>query len=122
MEISKISSKGQITVPVSVRKKLNLMSGDNVVIFEENGRVYIENAAAISLKYIGPNNGTMQYDFDRVEDQIAVAEPGIRYCTVRESLEDSLKEVKEIREGKRTARTLDDLFNNIDKWRQEENE
>ncbi len=120
MEISKISSKGQITVPVSVRNKLNLKPGDNVVIFEENGRFYIENAAAISLKYIGPNNGTTQYDFDRAEDQITVAEPGIRYCTVRESLEDSLKEVKEIREGKRTAMTLDDLFNNIDKWNQEE--
>lgn len=122
MEISKISSKGQITVPVSVRNKLNLKPGDNVVIFEEKGRFYIENAAAISLKYIGSNNESTMYDFEREGNQNAVAEPGIRYCTVRESLEDSLKEVKEIRDGKRTAMTLDDLFNNIDKWSQEENE
>ena len=122
MEISKISSKGQITVPVSVRNKLNLKPGDNVVIFEENGRFYIENAAAISLKYIGSSDESTQYDFEREDNQIAVAEPGIRYCTIRESLEDSLKEVKEIRDGKRSAMTLDDLFSNIDKWRNEEND
>ncbi len=122
MEMSKISSKGQITVPVSVRNKLGLKSGDNVVIFEENGRFYIENAAAISLKYIGPDSGSIQYDFKKNDDQLKVAEPTFRYCTVRESLEDSLKEVKEIREGKRTAMTLDDLFSNIEKWSEEESD
>ena len=119
MEISKISSKGQITVPVSVRNKLNLKPGDNVVIFEENGRFFIENAAAISLKYIGPDNGSALYDFERKDDRMKVAEPVARYCTVRESLEDSLKEVKEIREGKQSALSLDDLFDSIDKWHRE---
>ena len=120
MEISKISSKGQITIPVSVRNKLNLKTGDNVVIFEENGRFYIENAAAISLKYIGHGDDSVKYDFAREDSQLKVAEPEIRYCTVRESLQDSLREVKEIREGKRPAMTLDDLFSDIDKWRSEE--
>lgn len=119
MEISKISSKGQITIPVSVRNKLNLKTGDNVVFFEENGRFYIENASAISLKYIGPKNENVQYNFSD-DNRLKVAEPDIRYCTVRESLEDSLKEVKEIREGKRKAMSLDDLFDNIDKWCDEE--
>ena len=121
MEISKISSKGQITVPVSVRNKLNLMPGDNVVIFEENGRFYFENASAISLKYIGPDSGDTQYGFEAGNSQLKAAEPVVRYCTVKESLEDSLKEVQEIREGKRSAMTLDDLFSNIDQWCREEN-
>lgn len=121
MEISKISSKGQITVPVSVRNKLHLEPGDNVVIFEENGRFYIENASAISLRYIGSeNSNNTQYDFTTKSDEQRVAEPSIRYCTIRESLEDSLKEVKEIWEGKKQGMTLDDLFGNIDKWRDEE--
>ena len=115
MEISKISSKGQITIPVSVRNKLNLKTGDNVVIFEENGRFYIENAAAISLKYIGHDDDSVKYDFAREDSQLKVAEPEIRYCTVRESLQDSLREVKEIREGKRPAMTLDDLFSDIER-------
>ena len=38
MEIAKVSSKGQITIPVSVRNKLKLKTGDKIVIFEENGR------------------------------------------------------------------------------------
>lgn len=118
MEISKISSKGQITVPVSVRNKLNLNTGDNVVIFEDNGRFYIENASAISLRYIGPDNN--QYDFSINSDKQKVADSGVRYCTVRESLEDSLKEVKEIREGKRQGMSLDELFDNINKWCEEE--
>lgn len=120
MEISKMSSKGQITIPVSVRNKLNLKTGDNVVIFEEDGRFYMENAAAISLKYIGASNGNTQYDFSKTVGDLKVAEPAVRYCTVRDSLEDSLKEVKEIRDGKRVGMTLDELFDNIDKWSEED--
>lgn len=52
MEIAKISSKGQITIPVSVRNKLKLKSGDKVVIFEENGRFYLENAAMLAFNHV----------------------------------------------------------------------
>ena len=41
MEVAKISSKGQITIPISVRNKLKLKSGDKLVIVEENGRFYV---------------------------------------------------------------------------------
>ena len=50
MEIAKISSKGQITIPVSVRNKLKLKAGDKVLIFEENGRFYFENSAMLAFK------------------------------------------------------------------------
>ena len=50
MEIAKISSKGQITIPVSVRNKLKLKTGDKIVIFEENGRFYLENSALLAFK------------------------------------------------------------------------
>lgn len=36
MEIAKISSKGQVTIPISVRNKLKLKTGDKIVILEEN--------------------------------------------------------------------------------------
>lgn len=52
MEIAKISSTGQITIPVSVRKALQLKSGDKVVIQEENGRFYFDNAALVALKKV----------------------------------------------------------------------
>lgn len=50
MEVAKISSKGQITIPVSVRNRLNLKAGDKIVIFEENGRFYFENSAMLAFK------------------------------------------------------------------------
>jgi AbrB family looped-hinge helix DNA binding protein len=50
MDVAKISSKGQITIPVSVRNKLNLKTGDKVAIFEENGRFYFENSAMLAFK------------------------------------------------------------------------
>jgi AbrB family looped-hinge helix DNA binding protein len=50
MEVAKISSKGQITIPISVRNKLNLKTGDKIVIFEENGRFYFENSAMLAFK------------------------------------------------------------------------
>ena len=50
MEVAKVSSKGQITLPISVRKKLNLKTGDKIVIFEENGKFYIENSAMLAFR------------------------------------------------------------------------
>lgn len=49
MDISTISSKGQITIPKAVRKKLNLKPGDKIVIQEENGRFYFDNAALVAF-------------------------------------------------------------------------
>lgn len=50
MELAKLSSKGQITVPIEIRKKLNLKEGDKVLFFEEAGKIVVENASIIALK------------------------------------------------------------------------
>lgn len=50
MEVAKISSKGQITIPVSVRNALKLKAGDKILILEENGRFYFENSAILTFK------------------------------------------------------------------------
>ena len=52
MELAKVSSKGQITIPISVRNRLNLRTGDKVVIIEENGRYYMENSAALAFQKV----------------------------------------------------------------------
>ena len=49
MDVATISSKGQITIPISVRKRLKLKGGDKVVIQEENGRFYFDNAALVAF-------------------------------------------------------------------------
>lgn len=45
MEVAKITSKGQITIPIDIRKKMNLQDGSKVLFFEKDGKYYIENAA-----------------------------------------------------------------------------
>jgi len=52
MEIAKMSSKGQLTMPIEIRKKLKLEPGDKVAIIEEAGRYYIENAAFLAFKNV----------------------------------------------------------------------
>ena len=50
MELAKITTRGQITIPAEIRKKLGVKDGDKVIFVEENGRIIMENAAMIALK------------------------------------------------------------------------
>ena len=52
MEVSRISSKGQVTVPKSIRSLLNLAEGDRVAFIEENGKVIITKASLIALRQL----------------------------------------------------------------------
>ena len=36
MEIAKVTSRGQITLPLAIRKKLEVQEGDKVVFYEED--------------------------------------------------------------------------------------
>lgn len=49
MEIAKITSKGQITIPVDIRRKLGVKEGDKDLFIEEAGRVYILNSSMAVL-------------------------------------------------------------------------
>ena len=84
MEVAKISSKGQITIPISVRNKLKLKAGDKIVILEENGRFYFDNSAVLAFK--------------RVEDAFAGEAKNAGFST-EEEMQDYMKEIKkEVRE------------------------
>ena len=50
MEISRISSKGQVTIPIDIRKRLKLKEGDKIIFVEEDDRVFIANASLVALK------------------------------------------------------------------------
>jgi len=50
MELAKITSKGQITIPVYVRKKLGVKEGDKLLFVEEEGRIFIANSTMIALR------------------------------------------------------------------------
>ena len=57
LEIAKLSEKGQLTLPINVRKKLNLNLGDKVLFIEtEDGKLVIDKADNVALKDITKKN------------------------------------------------------------------
>ena len=53
MELSKISEKGQVTVPASIREKLGLKKGDKLLFIETNdGNIVITNPNKVSITNI----------------------------------------------------------------------
>ncbi len=51
MNLAKLSSTGQITVPVEIRRLLKLKEGDKILFIQnENGEVVINNASGNALR------------------------------------------------------------------------
>lgn len=79
MEVARITTKGQITIPIEIRKKLNLKEGDKIIFLEQDGRIYFENAALLT--------------FNRIQDAMVDEAQKAGY----NSLEEMNELVKEIR-------------------------
>ena len=50
MELAKITSKGQITLPINIRRKLNLNDGDKVAFIEKDGQFVLINPTMIAFE------------------------------------------------------------------------
>ena len=50
MDLAKVTSQGQITIPSDIRKFLGLKSGDKVALFKENGHIVMANSNMLSLR------------------------------------------------------------------------
>ena len=50
MELAKVTSKGQVTIPIEIRKKLGIKKGDKILFVEESGRVYMMNSSMDALR------------------------------------------------------------------------
>jgi AbrB family looped-hinge helix DNA binding protein len=48
MDIARVSSKGQITIPIDIRRKLKLQEGDKVIFVEENGVITLKNSNLVA--------------------------------------------------------------------------
>jgi antitoxin PrlF len=78
MNLAKISTNGQITIPMEIRRKLSLKSGDKILFLQKsNGEIVIQNSSRLAIN----------------EAQQALSDVNI-------SDEDILKEVLNVRYGK----------------------
>ena len=49
MEVAKITSRGQVTIPIDIRRKLGVKEGDKIIFEEDNNRIFVANAAKIAF-------------------------------------------------------------------------
>lgn len=57
MELAKLTSRCQLTLPREVRQKLGVKEGDKVVFYEHYGRIVIDNAEKLKLAQSEHNDG-----------------------------------------------------------------
>jgi AbrB family looped-hinge helix DNA binding protein len=49
MNLAKVSANGQVTVPVEIRRRLQLKEGDKLLFIERDGQIVIDNASATAI-------------------------------------------------------------------------
>lgn len=75
--LTRVTRKGQITVPVEVRRALGLQEGDNVAVLLEDGQVTLERRASVVERTAGVLSGTqpaLTPQQEQAEFEIGVAE------------------------------------------------
>ena len=66
MELAKITSKGQITIPIAIRKSLGVKEGDKVMFIQEGDKIIMMNASINALL-------TAQKEFQGVADELGIS-------------------------------------------------
>lgn len=45
MEVAKVTSKGQITIPIDIRRRLGVKEGDKILFIEDQGKIIMMNSS-----------------------------------------------------------------------------
>ena len=83
MELAKVTTKGQITIPKSIRDLLNLKEGSKIIFIQKGSDVVIKNSAMLALEII-------QDSFEGEADRLGL-----------ETEEDVVKMIKEYRKNRK---------------------
>ena len=83
MELAKVTSKGQITIPKEIRDKLKIKEGSKILFFQRGDEIIIKNAAMIALEKI-------QDEFEGEAERLGL-----------ETEEDVVKLIKEFRKERK---------------------
>ena len=83
MELAKVTTKGQITIPKSIRDLLDLKEGSKILFIQKGNDIVIQNAAMVALEKI-------QTAFDGEAKRLGL-----------ETEEDVVKMIKEFRKNRK---------------------
>lgn len=67
MEIAKLTSKGQLTIPKEVRKSLGLRAGDTVLFVKKDGGFLLLNNSAVIVQAVNLNGITASLAMEGLE-------------------------------------------------------
>lgn len=81
MELAKVTTKGQVTIPKAIRDKLDLKEGSKIIFIQGGNEIVIQNSAMLALEEI-------QEAFDGEAERLGL-----------ENEEDVVKMVKEFRKA-----------------------
>ncbi|MCD8075402.1 MAG: type II toxin-antitoxin system PrlF family antitoxin [Lachnospiraceae bacterium] len=84
MELAKITSKGQITIPIAIRRLLGVKDGDKVMFVQEGNKVVMTNASMEALLEV-------QDAFKGVADELNIKD--------EQDVVDMVKEIRAERSG-----------------------
>lgn len=85
MELAKITSKGQITIPIAIRRLLGVKDGDKVIFVEQGNQVVMMNASMNAL-------AEAQKAFTGVANEIGIKD--------EQDVVNMIKEIRTERSGK----------------------
>jgi len=57
LELTKMTAKGQITLPVAIRKSLGLKTGDKVGFISDSGGIRVVNVSSLSFDRLAAHAG-----------------------------------------------------------------
>ncbi len=50
MDMGRVSSKGQVTIPIEIRKKLGIKEGDKVIFLEKGNEIILVNSNRMAFE------------------------------------------------------------------------
>lgn len=83
MELAKVTTKGQVTIPKSIREILDLKEGSKILFIKKGKDIVIQNSAMVALEKI-------QNAFDGEADRLGL-----------ETEEDVVEMIKEFRKNRK---------------------
>lgn len=79
MDMAKITSKGQITIPIDIRRKLGLKEGDKVLFIESGNNIILKNASQIMYEAQMAAEGIAEQIGVHNEDDVQALVDEVRY-------------------------------------------
>lgn len=71
LQLAKLSSKGQVTIPAEIRKTLDLKTGDTLAWeVQKDGRISVRRVEPVDIDYISALSGTLS-EWSSAEDDEA---------------------------------------------------